>query len=140
MLKLDKSKDNTLALHLATEDNLSLLVLDYTQDYDRSSGEMFMNVDSTKGQYRIGTLTQNYIPSFSGLYTIDIYKGTTADYRWGFVAEEFGAVAVEWGQAGTGKIGEVLRTIRAIVSGSNNPEYTDYTSPNELGTYTTYNG
>lgn len=141
MLRLDKSKNNTIALHLNTTESLDGgLFLDYSQDYDLSSGSMPMAVAETKGKYRIGTLAQAYIPSYSGLYTIDIFRGSGVSYPWDSTAVQWNAMAVRWDEAGSGKVGEPLRTIRASVSGSNNPSFTEYSSPNELGKYSTYNG
>ena len=140
MLRLDKSKTNTLAVYLNTTASLETLYLEYSQDYDLSSGSMFMPIDSTKGQYRIGNIASLYIPSNSGLYSIDVYQATTEVYIWKEVAVQWDALAVEWQNAGTGKQGSILRTIRASVSGSNNPSFTTYTSTNELGKYTTFNG
>ena len=101
---------------------------------------MLMAITETKGKYRIGTISQNSIPSYSGLYTIEVYQAGGQNYQWDSTAVQWNAMAVDWQDAGSGKIGESLRTIRASVSGSNNPAFTEYSSPNELGKYTTYNG
>jgi len=140
MLRLDKSKDNIIAIYLNSTGSFPQLFLEYSQDYDLSSGSMFMDVDSTKGQYRVGTIASSYVPDYSGLYTIDIFEATQDTYIWDEVAIQWDALAVDWMDAGSGKIGDSLRTIRGIVSGSNNPDSTTYLSPNELGKYTTYNG
>ena len=45
-----------------------------------------------------------------------------------------------WNSVGGKEIvGDVLRTIRAWISGSNDVSFTEYTTDNEYGTYTTYN-
>ena len=141
MLRLDKSKNNTIALHLNTTESLSSeLFLDYSQDYDLSSGSIPFTITETKGKYRIGTIASVYVPSYSGLYTIEVYEAGGVSYPWDSTAVQWNAMAVRWNEAGSGKIGAPIRNIRASVSGSNNPSFTEYSSPNELGKYSTYNG
>ena len=60
---------------------------------------------------------------------------------WDQVAVAWDAYDEVWSTAGyLQPTGSLLRTIRAWVSGSNDVAFTEYESPNELGTYTTYNG
>ena len=142
MLKLNKSKaDNTLAIYLNTTESLADLALVYSQSYDLSNGIIEFEVDNTKGQYRIGTVTGSAVPSPSGQYNIDIYEGDQVDAVWNQVAVAWDAYDEVWSTAGyIQPTGSLLRTIRAWVSGSNDVAFTEYESPNELGTYTTYNG
>lgn len=145
MLKLDKSKaQSTLAIYLDTTASLdgSNLALVYSQSYDLSNGTIPFYVDSTKGQYRIGTLSGSDVPSPSGQYNIEVYSSyTIIPAVWNQVATAWNAYNEVWSLAGEpGASGSLLRTMRAWVSGSNEPSYTDYISANEYGTYTTYNG
>jgi hypothetical protein len=142
MLKLDKSQDiNTIALHLTTTASLTEVAFVYSQSYDLSNGTFFGDVPSTKGKYRIVNISGSELPTPSGQYDIDVYE-----------AEEFGAVTWQnaniiwgnnpytWDAVGDKQIvGDVLRTIRAWISGSNDVSFTNYITDNEFGTYTTYN-
>lgn len=142
MLKLNKSNPTqTLAIHLNTTASIDALVLSYSQSYDLSNGNIEYFVDSIKGQYYIGTISGSQIPANSGQYNISVYSGSFEDAVWSEVAIAFGAYEEKWSSAGIyTPTGDLLRTIRAWVSGSNDSSFTDYVSPNELGTYTTYNG
>lgn len=142
MLKLDKSKAvNNIALHLDTDASIDNIIMVYSQSYDLSNGTMDMVVDETKGKYRIGGISGSAIPSPSGQYNIDIFEGDEIPAVWNQVAVEWDAYNERWDDAGEfGITGSLLRTIRAFISGSNDSSFTDYESPNELGTYTTYNG
>ena len=142
MLRLNKSNDTqTLAIHLDTTASMDSLVLDYSQDYDLNSGSMGMDIQQTKGKYRIGTISGSIMPDFSGQYTIDIYKGDVLPAVWGTTTEAWNSFIEPWGDAGKfQKTGDNLRTIRAYVSGSNDVVFNNYVSPNENGKYTTYNG
>ena len=145
MLKLNKANPTqTLAIYLDTTASMvemPSLVLQYSQSYDLSNGNIEMEVDSIKGQYYIGTISGSQIPSPSGQYNIDIYKGEETPAVWNQVAVAWDAYDEVWATAGAFvATGSILRTIRAWVSGSNDSVFTNYVSPNELGTYTTYNG
>jgi len=142
MLKLNKSNDTqTLAIHLDTTASIDALVLSYSQSYDLSNGNIEYFVDSRKGQYYIGTISGSQIPANTGQYDINVFSGSFEDAKWGEVAVAFGAYEEKWSSAGVFlPTGSVLRTMRAWVSGSNESSFTEYESPNQLGTYTTYNG
>jgi hypothetical protein len=144
MLKLDKSQPtSTLAIYLNTTESFDndVLVLSLTQSYDLSNSNIEYFVDSEKGQYRVGTISGSQIPSPSGQYNVDIYSGSFSDAIWSQVAIAWNAYEETWSSAGIYlPTGSVLRTMRAWVSGSNDVAFTTYESPNELGTYTTYNG
>ena len=142
MLKLNKSNDTqTLAIYLDTTASIDTLVLSYSQSYDLSNGNIEYFVDNVKGQYYIGTISGSQMPAYSGQYNIDVYSGSFEDAVWSEVAVAFGAYEEKWSSAGIYiPVGDILRTIRAWVSGSNDATFTNYVSPNQLGTYTTYNG
>lgn len=142
MLKLDKSKAvNTLAIHLNATSSFTDLALVYSQSYDLSNGTMPFSVDNIKGQYYIGGVSGSDIPSPSGQYNIDIYQGIAGNpLIWNTTATTWATTDKTWNFSGFSATGSILRSIRAYVSGSNDVSFTDYVSPNELGTYTTYNG
>jgi len=142
MLKLDKSKAvNNIALHLDTTASIDDIILVYSQSYDLSNGTIDFVVAETKGKYRIGGISGSALPSPSGQYNIDVYEGSEQPAVWSQVATAWDAYNEVWSTAGEfGITGSLLRTIRAFISGSNDSSFTDYISPNELGTYTTYNG
>ena len=141
MLKLDKSQPtNTIALHLATTASLSDVAFVYSQSYDLSNGTFFGDVTETKGKYRIVSISGSTIPAYSGQYDIEIYKATnTAPITWAAANFAWNNNPYTFNNAGTaGKTGDILRTIRAWVSGSNDVPTTSYVTTNEYGTYITY--
>lgn len=143
MLKLDKSQPiNTIAVHLnSPPENMDTMVFVYSQSYDLSNGTMEFYVDSQKGKYLIGGISGSQIPSPSGQYNIDIYSGSFQSATWSEVNEYWNNYNELWNEANYFiPAGDLLRTIRAWVSGSNDTPITMYQSPNELGTYTTYQG
>lgn len=142
MLRLNKSNDTqTLAIHLDTTASMDSLILDYSQDYDLYSGSIDFDVQQTKGKYRIGTISGSVMPDYSGQYTIDIFSGSFEPAKWGTTPNVWSTITDVWSNFGTfQRSGGKLRTIRAYVSGSNDVVFNNYTSPNEDGKYTTYNG
>lgn len=142
MLKLNKSNDTqTLAIHLDSTAPINALVLSYSQSYDLSNGNIEYIIDRIKGQYYIGTISGSQMPAYSGQYDINVFEGEFIEGVWSEVAVDFGAYDEIWSQAGGyAPTGSVLRTMRAWVSGSNESSFKEYESPNQLGTYTTYNG
>lgn len=142
MLKLNKSQaTNTLAIHLNTTASYTDLALVYSQSYDLSNGVIPFSIDEIKGNYYIGNVSGSDVPSPSGQYNIDIYEGSNlGNLVWGTTTTTWLATTTTWGASGFSPVGSILRSIRAWVSGSNDVAFTDYVSPNELGTYTTYNG
>ena len=142
MLRLNKSNDTqTLAIHLDTTASLDSLILDYSQDYDLYSGSIDFDIQQTKGKYRIGTISGSVMPNNSGQYTIDIFSGSFEPTQWGRATNIWSTTSNVWSNiGGFFREGDKLRTIRAYVSGSNDVVFNNYTSPNEDGKYTTYNG
>lgn len=142
MLKLDRSQDiNTIALHLATTQSLTEVAFVYSQSYDLSNGEFFGDVPTTKGKYRIVNISGSDLPTPSGQYDIDVYRAEEGvPITWAAANFAFNNNPYTWANAADrNKAGDVLRTIRAWISGSNDVSFTEYTTNNEYGTYTTYN-
>lgn len=141
MLKLDKSTTyNNIALHLATTESLSDVAFVYSQSYDLSNGVFSGDVTGTKGKYRIVEILGQDLPTPSGQYDITIYKGESQPITWASANFAYNNNPYRWNDIDDATpVGEALRTIRAWISGSNDVSFTEYASPNELGTYTTYN-
>lgn len=142
MLRLNKSNTaQDVAIYLDTTSSIDSLILDYQQDYDLSSGSIDLDVASTKGKYRIGIISGSEMPANSGQYTIDIFSGSFEPAIWSTTPNTYASVDSVWSNFGTfQRSSDLLRTIRAYVSGSNDVVFNNYVSPNESGSYTTYNG
>ena len=147
MLQFNKSQTtNTNAVYLDSVYTASLtsVFVEVTQSYDLSTSSFNGTVTSAPNAYRnwlIFTNSGSAVPSASGQYDVKIYSGTglltytwdTADLLW--LSADF-----TWDQGGTGGQGVLLYSDRAFVSGSNDSSITQYVSPDENGTYITYNG
>ena len=150
MLQFNKSEaTNTNAVWIDTvstaSDAYSNIGIVYSQSYDRNSGDFDATVVSAPTQYRnwlVFTNSGSAVPSASGQYDIEIYLKTgVTDARWGFTNAVWGTTDYKWETAGEGNIvGDPIYQDRAYISGSNESSITQYVSPDENGTYTTYNG
>lgn len=80
------------------------------------------------------------IPSASGLYTYNLQDDLGAgQVKWTEARQLFGASTWQWKNAFTSSgLTQDIDTGRAFVFGTNDPEFTNYVSTNENGTYTTY--
>ena len=153
MLQFNKSEaTNTHAVWLETVNTGSgyynSIKLQYSQSYDNSNGIMDITAISTPNLYRNWLLFSNSgsdVPLATGQYDIKIYTytGSFEVAIWGQWSDTWLATSQTWGNI-TGDAGVVLVDLlysdRAWVSGSNNSSITQYVSPNENGTYITYNG
>ena len=141
MLQFNKSLDtNTNAAYLNTVNTGSGyyddLVVAYSQSYDQSNGTFEVSLYSSPTQYKNWILFQasgSSVPSYTGQYDVQLFKGVLTASIWN-------QVNVAWDTAGYLTPGELLYSDRAWISGSNNVSITSYVSPNENGTYITYNG
>ena len=121
------------------------LELVYSQSYDRSNGKFDLTTYSAPNQYRnwlIVTNSGSLVPIPSGQYDISIFtKALSTNPTWEATDEVWETTAQVWDTFGdSGALGELVYSDRAYISGSNEVEITQYISPNENGTYTTYNG
>lgn len=121
------------------------LAVFYSQSYDNANGRFDVSVTSAPTQYRhwlVFNTAADIAPTASGQYDIEIYRVEAGkEGRWGFVSESWALADGQW--ATFGESGTPLNSIysdRAYVSGSNESSITQYVSPDENGTYTTYNG
>ncbi len=148
MLQFNKSETtNTNAVWIQTVNTSSgyydQLQVVFSQSYDQSNGKFTVSTVSAPNQYRHWLVISNsgsLAPSPSGQYDIQIY---TVDFQpaiWNQVATAWNSFDEIWDTAGDDDIQDLIYSDRAFVSGSNETSITQYISPNENGTYTTYNG
>ena len=147
MLQFNYSQDtNTLAVYLDPNYTGSYdeLILDFTQSYDLSTSVAEGTPLSITNVYRnwlTFTVSGSEVPSPSGQYTVSIYEGTKEDnLKWDDAGFAWDVADVVWNEGSILQRRTFLYEDRALVSGSNNVDITQYVSPNENGTYTTYNG
>ena len=148
MLQFNKSlPTNTNAIYLDTVNTGSgyydSLVAVFSQSYDESNGTFVVTATSIPTLYNSWLVFQNtgsLVPSPSGQYNVDIYTNLDIPAIWNQVAQPWNAYNEIWDEAGEEQPVDLLYSDRAFVSGSNEVSITQYLSPNENGTYTTYNG
>jgi len=148
MLQFNKSlPTNTNAIYLDTVNTGSgyydSLVAVFSQSYDESNGTFVVTATSIPTLYNSWLVFQNIgslVPSPSGQYNVDIYTNLDIPAIWNQVAQPWNAYNEIWDEAGEEQPVDLLYSDRAFVSGSNEVSITQYLSPNENGTYTTYNG
>ena len=120
--------------------------LDFTQVYDKSTtdeviGTLLNNPGVNGVQYLVFSVPGASLPAYSGQYTVNIYeliagaaiKWIEADFTWA-------NASYLWSNVSADTRGNLISTDRAYLSGSNEVAIPEYSSPNETGTYTTYNG
>ena len=149
MLQFNKSEaTNKNAVYLDTVNTGSgyydSLLAVYSQSFDNSNGVFEITPLSVPNQYRNWLVFENTgsdVPSPSGQYTVEVRIGDIVSAIWGEFAPTWTATSDTWsGVEGGVTIGDLLYSDRAYISGSNETSITQYLSPNENGTYTTYNG
>lgn len=153
MLRFDKNNTvNTNAAYLETVDTTTdyyqYLGIFYSQSYDNSTGSFRVYPVSIPNQYRnylTFTVSGSDIINAdlpSGQYDVKLYKTSEPiEGRWAFVAEAWDTYDQVWSTAGEGGLPqELLYTDRAYIVGTDESSITQYVSPDENGTYTTYNG
>lgn len=122
--------------------------LQLTQSYDLSSASVSpvkrLNSGVPNNESSI-LIFEGYsgsgMPSFDGQYTAKLELLNVSDRPvWGTAHYLFGSYHRQWGNAGvSGSTGTILAEDRAYVHGTNLQAITTYISPNEKGSYTTYN-
>ena len=142
MIQLNKSAaTNTFAFYPEAEVSSSIesLLVEYVQDLDKSSGR-FNAVISSKKNWIVGQVAGTFVPSPSGQYTFTIKEALAGTpLKWAEADIQWQAADIYWSDAQGTLPGQTLATERAYIEGSNETTITTYTSPNESGTYTTYN-
>lgn len=150
MLQFDKSQTlNTNAAYIDVVNTGSnyydSLVLVYSQSLDNSNGTISISTISAPSVYTHWLIFQNSgssVPSPSGQYNIDLYTaGAIIPAIWNQVDVAWNVYNEVWETAGgVSSIGDLIYSDRAYVSGSNESSIKQYVSPDENGTYITYNG
>ena len=148
MLQFDKSKiTNSNAAYIDTVNTSSSyydsLVVVYSQSLDNSNGIIEVTTVSSPTQYTHWLIFQNsgsIVPSPSGQYNVDIYTKEEVAAIWNQVATPWDTFDEIWDTAAQSLPITLLYSDRAYISGSNESNIKQYVSPDENGTYITYNG
>ena len=147
MLQFNKSQTtNTNAVYLDSvfTGSLSSVFVALTQSYDLSTASFNGTVTSAPNIYRnwlVFTNTGSAVPSASGQYDVEIYSSTgLVTYTWDTADLLWSSADFTWNEGGASGKGVLLYSDRAFISGSNGTSITQYVSPDENGTYITYNG
>jgi hypothetical protein len=152
MLQFNKSEaTNRNAVYLDTVNTGSgyydTLKIQYSQSYDNSNGTFDVTATSIPTQYRNWLVIENtgsVVPTPSGQYDVKVFTATDVIIPaiWGQLATAWTNEPDTWSTVGetVTTLADLLYSDRAYISGSNEVSITQYLSPNENGTYTTYNG
>jgi len=124
------------------------LRVEYSQSYDNSNGIFAVTASSLPTQYNNWMLIQNtgsIVPTPSGQYDVAVYTASSSfdPLLWSEVTDTWTAISNTWAELTSSEVVSLVDLIysdRAYISGSNESSITTYVSPNENGTYTTYNG
>ena len=119
--------------------------LEYTQDYDQSSG----SIDLTKlapipagyyNNYLLFSLSSTNVPAYSGFYTYNLVEGIAgASAIWNTTVSTWQAADFAWNASQIVSSKRTIDTGRVKVVGTDQPSYISYTEANQDGQYTTYN-
>ena len=148
MLQFNKSLDtNTNAAYIDTVNTASgyydSLTIVYSQSMDNSNGTFNVTTVSSPTRYNNWLIIQNsgsVVPVPSGQYDISIYTKEEIAATWDLVNVAWDSYTPTWDDAGIVLPLTLLYSDRAYISGSNESSIVQYISPDENGTYTTYNG
>ena len=149
MLQFNKSEaTNKNAVYLDSVNTGSgyydSLRVQYSQSFDNSNGTFAITATSLPTAYRNWLVLENsgsLVPTPSGQYDVAIWTGTVETATWGNVSSTWTATSDTWTLVeGVVALQDLLYSDRAYISGSNESSIEQYSSPNENGTYTTYNG
>ena len=127
--------------------NLANVLLDFTQSYDLSTvlgvEADVLNTTGRGNPWVVFSITGSSAPTASGQYDVNIWEYTSTSVlgKWDEQNTLWASTSIKWnGEGGDINRTRLLSTERAYVSGSNESTITQYTSPNENGTYYVYNG
>lgn len=142
MIQLKKSTTlNSVAFYPDVEvsSSISSIRFNYLQDLDKSSGSFDGSITS-KLNWIVGQVSGSDLPTPSGQYTLTIKELIPgAPLVWGTTDLRWDAADTRWDEANTAITAQTLAIERAYIEGGNEVSFTTYNSPNESGTYTTYN-
>ena len=116
-----------------------------TNDYSKAETNVdltLINTPTSVTPRLVFSLNRAQLPSYTGNYTISITEQVSTPAIWGQIAAQWTAYNELWTSAlAPGQAGAItLDTDRAWVSGSDVPTFTQYTSPDETGAYSIYQG
>jgi hypothetical protein len=146
MLQLNKSlATNIVAFYPDTPISASTTQIRFSgsQDYDRSSSIFDATVSSSVDvtPYVIAEFPGLLLPSASGFYSYDVFELVLgAPLIWNTTNIQWQLANTTWNATTGTVVGNKLVSLRAFNSGSDVPVFTQYQSPDENGTYTTYLG
>jgi len=146
MLQLNQSQAiNTVALYpdstYYTTSSLVAVKFSGSQDYDRFPTEFTSSIYSNNSPWIVVQLTGSSVPNPSGQYTLQAYQLiSTGSAIWNTDEDQWQMANTTWDDAIFNKVGDLITTVRAFVSGSDVEPITQYVSPDEDGAYTTYIG
>lgn len=114
-----------------------------TNDYGQQSTRVDLYIQNTPTRVvprLVFSLNKAQLPSYTGNYTIQIKEGLGDALIWGQANATWGEIQAKW--SATNYVGSLstLDEDRAWISGSDVPSYTQYSSPNETGAYSIYQG
>jgi hypothetical protein len=146
MLQLNKSlATNIVAFYPDTPISASTTQIRFSgsQDYDRSSSIFDATVSSSVDvtPYVIAEFSGSLLPSASGFYSYDVFELVLGGAPiWNLTTTQWQLTTTTWNSSGSLVTSDKLVSLRAFNSGSDVPVFTQYQSPDENGTYTTYLG
>jgi hypothetical protein len=146
MIQLNQSQAiNTVALYpdstYYTTSSLVAVKFSGSQDYDRFPTEFTSSIYSNNSPWIVVQLTGSSVPNPSGQYTLQAYQLiSTGSAIWNTDEDQWQMANTTWDDAIFNKVGDLITTVRAFVSGSDVTPITQYVSPDEDGAYTTYIG
>ena len=142
MIQLKKSTTlNSFAFYpdVTISGSIDYIRAEYVQDLDKSSGSFDGSITSKKN-WIVGQVSGSLLPTPSGQYTLtikELLQGVAI--RWDAADLRWDAVDQRWDNVTETVAGRTLATERAYIEGGNEVSFTTYNSPNESGTYKTYN-
>ena len=117
-----------------------LYSIELVDDLDLSSGSfsVYLTNNPTRlSEYLVLEYHSGSFPSSSGQYTYTLFEQLGNAYKWIDAKFTFGSAGGTWGGLQSGGV-EPIDSGRAFVFGSNDPDFTNYITNNESGSYITY--
>jgi len=116
--------------------------LEFTHDYNQVSSSVEISPISRPNRVTnqiVFQVSGSVLPIYSGQYTAVLKEGTKIRPVWGTTKVKFGDLHIRWTEnIISGSV--ALSTERAYIEGTDITTFTTYESPNEIGSYITYNG
>lgn len=116
-----------------------VLVNDYGQQLTTVDLTL-QNIPTSVTPRLVFALNKAQLPPFTGNYTITVKETLSSSLIWGFTNITWGNIQAEYGDSNFGGNPIILDIDRAWVSGSDEPSFIQYTSPDETGAYSIYHG